>query len=1285
MESYTRGVPFQRRLSRLYNDTKRKSDFLTQEPAPHADSDPEIQALHRKLRIQKDRLVTWGLEWSDPNQAASASAEVLIDSSLSKAGLSEVVGSIMTTIRDILAEAEQLWNKRHEQVSGGTQRKGEKIRMVVWDRNKFEDLIRDLTTSIDTLYDLSRTRSSFAVSSAAARARLEKPLPSLEEMRPFESTRIKTPQVIDPKTLTPLRLIQAEPMTEPVEHGERVREIVIMKRDAFAELMRKIGSTSAQAHAPLLLEYAYFDDIYTKTGIPPPMNRFEKISAALQAEPQRAPGSWTGLPRMLGYFEDLDSSRFGLVYQFPRTFHAVTFEHLTQHPLNNMCTLADLLARPDFEPRLEAKFRLAANLANTLFDLHDRGVTHCALVTENISFCNAVGTDPEVSGITQGEVDIRRPLLSGFDLFWDPHAPGEEAGEEYSLYRHPLDPRNSAASPLAEKAGSKIFDLYSLAMVLLSVGLWTKLENLVTHPQSPVSEALLDQLAIRCGTLYMKAVQTCWRAVDQELMGAAGSTEEIVRKAQARASRYLEACCILDGVNALEERLGAELGEERMPVESESVPAADVSSSKAAKEKEREAMWERAARGGEAQVQKSKLPSTIRYNQLDANPSVSDPTPVTPKPKLRLYPHVTLPPDVVDHWNKVLMPQINSALRTFYRKHPESVEISLESIGESPQKTRPTVLVVCTSVSKVKAILRKKLGGVFDGESGIGLKVCRGQVVRSRKDVVPTRSMSGSGDGEEDERDNPEEIGAANPDYQEHPTNGASIGAWIGDRHLPPVSLGGLIVVDGKQYGMTVHHMLDDPEQVVRSAAAAAAAAAAATENTPRSMAHEEVQDLAAWYETHCRYQTESEGDNSSVEDAYYACEFSDSESDDISESAITSSYSDPSDGSSEDVPDDEDEDDEESQFSEPGDIPGIEPGCGDGYIITQPALDDMPEGFYPCAETQDEDHLDTCMLGTMYASSGIRRRTDELGFVHEIDWALFKFDERRMMSGNTIPSANFPDEDEEGAEGEGGWISPTSIVPTLLLPGLQVQCMARTSGIQTGVILPTLTSLKIFGRVTPSHTYQIAGVPFSPPSVGKFRSGPGHSIKRSPLPMGVPGDSGAWVISRLPYPDEDNKKEGHALAGHILAFSARKRVAYICPMEVLIRDIGETLCAREIRLPSREDGTAPGEVIWSSKGKRVSVLSTGIRGSGYCYAGELGRRESQRSVSTVGGRTTVTNLSRTASGRSWVTRRASQRSRMSTGYFDEEEEKEKEEEEEEEEYDDKEEGGPGLESKKGG
>jgi hypothetical protein len=581
-------LPFQRRLSRLYNDTKKSSDFV-KEPVQNAE-DPEIKALHRKLRIQKDRLVSWGLEWSDPSQ----SAEILIDSSLSKAGLSEVVGSIMSTIKDILAEAEPLWNSSRRLAGsekGGygdsekARDRGQKIPLVAWDKGRFEDLVRDLTSSIDTLYDLSRTRSSYALSSEAARQRLFKSESSTEDIRAFESSRMETPQQIDPKTLTNLRSMQAEPMTETTQ-SDVPREIVFMSRQAYSELTH--GPTGRQPYSPLLLEYATFDPIFSATGIPPPMTRFEKLWAGLQSEPQRSPGSWTGLPRLLGHFEDTENSRYGLVYQFPPTFNPVTFEHLTQNPLYNLCSLADLLARPDFEPKLEAKFRLAANLANTVFDLHARGITHGNLVDTNISFCNAVGTEPGLSGMTTGEVDIRRPLISSFDLFSDTFQGDQGSTATFSLYKHPLDPRSTAQSPLSNNSDSKTFDLYSLSMLLLSIGLWNKLENLVPDPSMPsIPESVLEQLAIRCGTLYMKAVQTCWNAVDQEMAGQHNS-EQVVARVQLKASRYLEACCILDGVSNLEERLSDDLGEARAQPQPSRLSTAGSSTrdDKSAKEKE---------------------------------------------------------------------------------------------------------------------------------------------------------------------------------------------------------------------------------------------------------------------------------------------------------------------------------------------------------------------------------------------------------------------------------------------------------------------------------------------------------------------------------------------------------------------------------------------------------------------------------------------------------------------------------------------------------------------------
>lgn len=458
-----------------------------------------------------------------------------------------------------------------------------------------------------------------------------------------------------------------------------------------------------------------------------------------------------------------------------------------------------------------------------------------------------------------------------------------------------------------------------------------------------------------------------------------------------------------------------------------------------------------------------------------------------PKPKLRTYPAIRISQEHLDFWHTGLMPHINHVLRGFYRKYPESVEISLESIGESPSTTKPTILVICTSINKVRSILKKHL--VYDKDT-FGLKVCRGKVIRSRKQGVK-RSMAREFGGD---------VKPENAEHQDKPFNGASIGAYVGERHLPPVSFGGLIMVDDKPYGMTVHHMLDAPEDdedEESDTEAPILRSSAHSMDMPPELTH-----------------SDSSIYGSDEEFMYSLSDYGSDFSDEQSESEF----------------DDDDYQDESDGELEPGDIKGIPQGCGEEYLITQPAIDDVDEEFYPSEETRDEDHLDSFGLGEVYASSGIRRRTED-GIVHEIDWALFEFNDDRCPDRNRILSGERFCRRKEGEY-------PVAVAPMMDLAGLEVHCMARTSGLQTGRILPAMVIVKIYGRQTPSTSYQAAGK------------------------LGVPGDSGAWLVEN---------EHGRACA-HVLAWSSKKKVAYICPMDTLLRDIKETLGARTISLPGGED-----------------------------------------------------------------------------------------------------------------
>jgi hypothetical protein len=56
-----------------------------------------------------------------------------------------------------------------------------------------------------------------------------------------------------------------------------------------------------------------------------------------------------------------------------------------------------------------------------------------------------------------------------------------------------------------------------------------------------------------------------------------------------------------------------------------------------------------------------------------------------------------------------------------------------------------------------------------------------------------------------------------------------------------------------------------------------------------------------------------------------------------------------------------------------------------------------------------------------------------------------------------------------------------------------------------------------------------------------------------------VPGDSGAWIYNSTTL----------QLCGHVLAWSDKRKTAYIAPMEVLFEDIKKTLDADHVSLPT--------------------------------------------------------------------------------------------------------------------
>lgn len=573
---------FKHRLSKIYQDTKNLYDFI--EP-PRVSGAPELTSLHRKLRIQKDRLIAWGLQWSD-HKSGEKGQPADIDESLDKAGLGDVVGSVLATIKEIIAEADPLWqSSRALMVTGGGDEKvsveewlvrksvgGEKAAerrpsFVQWDRARFEGLVHDLTVSIDTLYDISRNRqrpskwrpgddlkdriadeSEAAASTSMSRENILAP-----KEPQFESSRIQTPQQIDPLLLIHLEdiegtLLQIVPLkTQPVEG---TRQIVYMRRQHTSNNpWKRDGGVPL---VPVLLEYAAFDDVFAITGIGPSMDKFEKLFAGLQ-NPSHPDFRVLNL---IGYFEH-EEPTFGLIYELPKEFgpiEALSYDENSCLPM--IFTLSHLLKLNAFCPAPESKFRMAYRLATTVFKLLAKNVTHGNVASDNVIFFHQKKPHPNFS---TADCDIRQPFLTNFDLF----SPLEGNGDS-SSYSELVEFGNS--SHAGAKENDRAMDLKGLALLLLETGLWTPLEEIVklksgtSNDKARLKEAdflgtseICARLAAQCGTLYLKAVQFCWQAGILEASRSSQRDPDLRVKLQWKVIKALEECCAIDEGSEAEE------------------------------------------------------------------------------------------------------------------------------------------------------------------------------------------------------------------------------------------------------------------------------------------------------------------------------------------------------------------------------------------------------------------------------------------------------------------------------------------------------------------------------------------------------------------------------------------------------------------------------------------------------------------------------------------------------------------------------------------------------------
>ncbi|KAL8629903.1 hypothetical protein Q9189_004400 [Teloschistes chrysophthalmus] len=1093
-----------RRISRLYADTKRSYEQMIQ----HSITNASQTATHTKLRIQKDRLIAWGLEWADSNAAHDGD----IDGSLDRAGISDLVASIMSTILDLLERADGIQPQRTTSypASYPNDKPGLTIthQTPQWtphDLNRLNDIVKDLTTSIDTLCDLSRSRQALNqvryTTSWVAKPDIQTDFStptkeSLDQESPnlIQATRIREALLHIPDPDTGPKMSSSPPSYESVAASSEDRVLAYMEVLDSSE-MRPLMERS---RVPVLLEYLPVIDVVSTGQHEVPIERYGDL---MHVQPTVLAGlgpTYLGTLKLRGWVIDTRRARYALVYEIPLPGLSMNFAQST--PPRNFTLLSFLHHGADTDstnmPSLEDRFRLAFNLSSSLLHLHAKGLLHRNINSRNVIFFTS--DEMEISGDTKPWKNgiIRRPFLTSFDQCTEDVYVETEEPFISNIYRHPHSERGQRS------LFKPYYDIYSLGLILLEIGLWMPISKLWktrysrANFKSRLQTVYTRKLAGKCGTNYMKVVEHCLKAGD-EISDPESSRKPQSEKADRfsatqntlywKAFKVLERCCMIDDY------------------EEAAAPNDAIHDFPATELEKTEQKAQEPSAGADLSTKKADIESKENSTNTPPMPLSEQSSGPAHKPrcKIKVWSH-EIPATFYTHWQQSLEPKLNRMFSRIIDRW-ESYSIELLMAGETPEAAKPTIYMVCASVDKARKVLQyvNQDQGLFD------IKVSRGQILRSKAGKKRRRGkgkrapLTKPANTKEGGRGKQKEINH----YQERPTCGASIGAYMDEQHLPPVSFGGTVLVDGEPYGMSVHHMLENDDIDV----------GLNDEVMPqRSMAPagEYVSDAE---DDHSRQWTIEAGP-----EALYPFEISDDEDEGYrsgpEEEDDDSFDFDPSKWDTDDVDDLVDVD--------MGDTPGVEPGQGEALLVTQPAIDDVDEGFFPNEEDVDEDHIASHTLGYIHASSGIRR-TSRGTISHEVDWALIKIREHRRGETNTI---------KDGTR-HCRTATPCGIVKANDLGGLKVHALGRTSGLQTGMILPSMVIVKMPGRISHSQSWQVAGN------------------------FGMGGDSGAWVI--------DNATGG--VCAHVLAWSERCNTAYVAPMEVLFEDIAQTLGV-DVMLPGQED-----------------------------------------------------------------------------------------------------------------
>ncbi|KAL0939205.1 uncharacterized protein CTRU02_205815 [Colletotrichum truncatum] len=295
---------------------------------------------------------------------------------------------------------------------------------------------------------------------------------------------------------------------------------------------------SHATHGPVLLEWVEYDPQDTEERFLH-LRRLDDLARMMHSASDRHPDLHT--IDCVGYTDDTANARYGLVYRcpvLPSIPSSPTTATTAAVRASSHSTLHTLIASTDLKtPDLDDRIALACTLSCALWSLHSLDWLHKSICSANILFFpSAVSASAERATASAALVpDIGAPYLVGFD------ASRPDFDAEMSVNpRNPSildlhrDPR-SLGTGLSRRQYCKSYDIYSLGLVLLEIGLWKALQTYYKPHYSAerwrdriILPVLVPGLGSKTGKLYKQVVEKCLTAKDDMSGSEAGQLMEWV-------------------------------------------------------------------------------------------------------------------------------------------------------------------------------------------------------------------------------------------------------------------------------------------------------------------------------------------------------------------------------------------------------------------------------------------------------------------------------------------------------------------------------------------------------------------------------------------------------------------------------------------------------------------------------------------------------------------------------------------------------------------------------------